>query len=792
MSLPHAALMVALLMLVLATASWADLPGDQHWRNALKPRGEPGPELTLAKDGQTDYVIVIPEQETGAELKAAQELSHWLNAMTGAEYAVVEDSNPAQDHEICVGNTSRGAGIPSFAGWDLKQEGYSLSVDAAKLFLRGGSGRGPINAVFAFLEEDLGCRWYTKSATRVLHRPTLKVRPVPRVFVPKLTIRDPFYHDAFNGEWSLRNRTNAPSAPVPEEWGGHVQYARFVHTYNELVPPGKYFKDHPEMFMQNADGTRTARQVCHTNEDTIRVATETALAILKDRPKGVVISVSKNDGGGSCVCEKCLAIDKAEGSDAGSLLHFVNAVAEGIEKERPDVTVSTLAYLETYLPPKTIRPRHNVAIRLCTDRCMWSRPFRPARESEVFQPALEGWAKIHNRIHIWDYVVNFSHYCAPMPNMHAVADNIRNFVEHNCTGVMLQGAYQSPGGERELMRCWVYAKQLWDPSLDTDALMHDFVYGYYGKAAPAVADYYNLLQETARVHEESMKAPQGGIRYDMRSPFLSDGFLTRANELFDEAEALAENEDILHRVELERLPIIYVQIMRGPAETGAAYPALVDRFETITKRVGMTHIAEGPPDVESKIKTWRAEVGILEQVASIGKDDWKNWELSNEWKFAKDPEEKGVAGNWFAADLDDADWATVRSDTGNGWESQGFADYTGWGWYRQTFTAPESMRAGKVKLFFEAVDEDAIVYLNGEKVFEHTVATTGLQPESIWVTPFVVDVTDKLKFGEPNQLTVAVLNRMGMGGVYKPVRLVSAERQLDAEIIVRLLNAAEE
>ena len=203
---------------------------------------------------------------------------------------------------------------------------------------------------------------------------------------------------------------------------------------------------------------------------------------------------------------------------------------------------------------------------------MWSRPFRPARESEVFQPALEGWAKIHNRIHIWDYVVNFSHYCAPMPNMHAVADNIRNFVEHNCTGVMLQGAYQSPGGERELMRCWVYAKQLWDPSLDTDALMHDFVYGYYGKAAPAVADYYNLLQETARVHEESMKAPQGGIRYDMRSPFLSDDFLTRANELFDEAEALAENEEILHRVELERLPIIYVQIMRGPARPARRTP----------------------------------------------------------------------------------------------------------------------------------------------------------------------------------------------------------------------------
>jgi len=41
-------------------------------------------------------------------------------------------------------------------------------------------------------------------------------------------------------------RTNAPDAKVPEESGGHIDYGGlFVHTHAGLLPPDKYFKDHP-------------------------------------------------------------------------------------------------------------------------------------------------------------------------------------------------------------------------------------------------------------------------------------------------------------------------------------------------------------------------------------------------------------------------------------------------------------------------------------------------------------------------------------------------------------------
>ena len=173
------------------------------------------------------------------------------------------DSEAPRATEICIGHTNRlaRAGLPVMDR-DLGAEGYAIGVQAKRLYLAGGKHRGPINAVYALLEEDLGCRWYSRTAMLLPHRRTLRLEVVPRSFVPQLMIRDPFYYDAFDGTWSLRNRTNAPGAAVAEEWGGHVDYdGMFVHTSNALVPPDKYFATHPEYYMLPADGKRSSQQL---------------------------------------------------------------------------------------------------------------------------------------------------------------------------------------------------------------------------------------------------------------------------------------------------------------------------------------------------------------------------------------------------------------------------------------------------------------------------------------------------------------------------------------------------
>ena len=775
--------------MLLAHACSAAPDRGSRWQNALTPTGAPGPELCLAERGQSDYVIVTPASPSPQEKWAAEALAKWLHEITGAKYPVVADTTASVAHELCVGTTSRltearpGVRVP-----DLGDEGYLIAARGERLFFLGGAKRGPINAVLALLEEDLGCRWYTTTESRIPHHATLKFRPVPRSHVPPLEIRDPFYANAFNGDWSLMNRTNAPSAGVPEELGGHIDYALFVHTSDTLVPPGEYFAKHPEYYMQNPDGKRTPRQLCFTNPEVVRIATESVLRTLKDRPNCEIISVSKNDGGGSCECPNCKAINLAESTDCGSLLTFVNKIAENVEKVNPKVQISTLAYLETYRPPKTIRPRANVAIQLCTDRCMWAYPFTPARQNKDFSSAMVAWGKVTKRIHVWDYCVNFSHYVAPMPNMDVVADNIRFFIANNCRGVMEQGAYQSAGSEFEWMRCWVMAKLMWDPSLDLQALMHDFIYGYYGKAAPAIAEYNDLLYSNAAKYKASLAKPSDGIRYPMDSPYFSREFLDQATALFARAEKLAISDPVLHRVQVAELPILYVKLMRGPKFVGPDYLAMVDRFEAIAKSEGLQYLAEGPPDVAIKIKQWRDAAMVQASLKQIKPEDVAMWQLPNEWRFALDPKDEGVQGQWFASAFADAKWAKVRSDTGTGWEHQGFADATGFGWYRQRVTVPANLGKKHLYLYFGAVDEDAYVYVNDKLVCEHSCASTGLAPEQIWEAPFSCAPLPALQVGAANTIAVRVYNRAAMGGVYKPAYLVASDVPLEAPVIQAIVE----
>ncbi len=598
------AIAVSIVCIIGATPACAE-----SWQNALKPKGELGAEITLAKDGKALYTILIPAAPSTQEQKAAGDLAQWLTEMTGARFHVVRESGmPFKGRAISIGKTDLLASSGSAtAKAELGDEGYAIDQVGSDLFLVGGAGRGVINAVYALLEEDLGCRWYSRFTQTIPDRPTLTFSPTKRSYVPQLEIRDPYYWEAFDGTWSLRNRTNSPSAPVPAEWGGHQSYALFVHTFSTLVPPDEYFKDHPEYFSEH-NGTRDPGQLCVTNPDVVKVAADSVKLCLRANPSARIISVSQNDSVPCCDCPKCRAMAEAEGSKSGPLLAFVNAVADEVGKEFPNVKISTLAYLDTFMPPKTVKPHPNVVIQLCTDSHAWGQPFLTIEETERFQTAMKGWAAIGANIDIWDYTVNFSHYAAPMPNWQVVTDSIRFFVAHNAKGVMLQGNYQTPGTGDGYMRTWVWAKLLWDPTLDTKALMKDFVFGYYGKAAPAIWEFEELQWDTWEAqHHGWLQNPAGGIRFPMT--LYSDEFMSKARDYFARAEKLAGDPSILRRVEEAELQILYADIERmaapGKPADPAAFRTTLDKFERIARREKMTHIQEGGPDFEAWVAKMR-------------------------------------------------------------------------------------------------------------------------------------------------------------------------------------------
>ncbi|MHB1459891.1 MAG: DUF4838 domain-containing protein [Armatimonadota bacterium] len=583
------------------------------WQNALKPKGKPGPELVLARTGTALYSILLPASPSTQEQKAAADLAMWLKQITGSSFSVQNEfGNIKPDGKvISIGKTNLLARSGSkYLKTNLADEGYAIDVVDGNLLLNGGETRGPINAVYALLEEDLGCRWYSRFSQTIPNKPTLRFRPVKRSYVPVLEIRDPYYWEAFDGTWSLRNRTNSSNASVPAEWGGNKQYALFVHTFSTLLPPDKYFKDHPEYFSEH-NGQRDPGQLCVSNPEVVKLTAESVIRILRKNPNAQIISVSQNDSVPCCDCAICRAEAAAEGSLAGPLLKFVNAVADIVGKQYPKVRISTLAYLDTASAPKTVRPHKNVAIQLCTDSHAWSEPFLTIDQTPTFQQRMKDWAAMGADIHIWDYTCNFSHYPSPMPNWQTVAWDIDFFVKHNAKGVMLQGNYQTPGTGDGFMRCWVWAKQLWDPTLDTQSLMKDFVYGYYGKAADPIWDYEQLLWDTwENEHTGKLKSPAGGIRFSM--DLFDTAFMSKARDCFDRATKLASDPETLHRVEEAKLQVLYADVCQmaqsGKITDKAKFSAALAEFERIGRRIKMTNIQEGGPDFEP----WLSRMHSLE------------------------------------------------------------------------------------------------------------------------------------------------------------------------------------
>lgn len=558
-------------------------------------------EHVLFANGRSDYRIVVGEGASEGERWAASELRRWLEETGGVTLPLVVDTEPAAPggRELVVGWNARARGLlgeGSRPAGDLDEAFHYRNVGAS-VVIWGGRVRGTQYGVMSFLERELGVRFYTPSVTVAPRRSRFAFSGLDHAEAPGLRVRNDFYFEAFDPVWAARNRVNGAMSPRPSQPGGVESYWS-VHTFYPLVPPEEFFRDHPEYFSL-IDGVRTHEraQLCLTHPDVLRLVIERLRRRMRESPEYLIYDVSQNDWAGPCACAECRAIVEREGSESGPVLDFVNRVADAVRAEFPGKFVGTLAYQYTRKPPRTIRPRDNVVVRFCSIECCFAHPFERCPENRSFVEDMDGWAAIAPHIYIWDYVVNFSHYVMPYPNFRVLASNLRFFRDHRAIGVMEQGAYQSRGGEFAELRTYVLARLLWNPDAPTEPIVADFMHGYYGRAGQFVQAYFDLLHGrlSADTHIHL------GLQHDDR--LFSEDFVEEAGRLFDQAEAVADDDDVRRRVELARLPLLYLRCKRTPVL--ARQDGTYTRFVEIARREGVSHLAEAG---EPHRKAFHAEV----------------------------------------------------------------------------------------------------------------------------------------------------------------------------------------
>ncbi len=530
--------------------------------------------ITLAKGGKATATIVLADAPTAPEQTAARELADSLSKVTGGAFDVVAESKaPTSTSCVYVGPTSHAKRLGLDAS-KLGPEQWVMRNSGEHLVLLGGRPRGTLYAVYRFLEDAVGVHWWNPWEQTVPRTPSLVVKGLDVKDAPTFRYRDIYtLYGNDRGRFAARNRLNRQGdSGIAPAYGGEMDYGPpyHVHTFYKYIPPETHFKTHPEWFsLIKGKRTHDRAQLCLTNAEMRRefarkleayIETSHAAARKVHRPVPIVFDISQNDWRGMCQCANCQAIAKAEGSEAGPLLDFVNAMADSIKDKYPDVFIDTLAYMMTQKAPKALRPRDNVIIRLCDTASNFTKPITH-RENRRFRDHLLSWSKISKNLRIWDYAVTYAPgYGLPLATVHTYAADYRFYAEHNVEGVFTEHEYPVLADMRDL-KVWMMIKLLEDPYREDETLLRQFTDGFYGPAGKHVREYLNKLQAASQTKSSYLSMGASPVRHR----YLDLAFIRDAMAVFDRAEqAVGGDSVLLRRLRHARLPLDRAAVLRYP------------------------------------------------------------------------------------------------------------------------------------------------------------------------------------------------------------------------------------
>ena len=449
----------------------------------------------------------------------------------------------------------------------------------------GGNGRAVYYGVVRFLEDFAGTRFFTYE---------LETHTADPVALPETVLIDykPVFEYRYTS-WNAMSRDplfcvksgmNGNHGGITEKLGGRISYGSGlgVHTLGwltETTYPYPGYAPNPCLALDSPKGQENLEKVI-----------KNVRSVLEQNPNVNIVSVSQNDTEAHCECDYCKAIEAEEGSPAGVLLRFVNAVAENLEADYPNLTVDTLAYKYTRKAPLITKPRENVCVRLCSIECHFNHPLttQTCSTCSKFCNDLIEWGKICENIYIWDYTTDFAYYLSFFPNLFVLRENMQLFADNNVKGMFEQGNSQGPSGEFGELRAYLLAKLMMNPYMSEEEYsthMDEFLAAYYG------AGWQNIRKYIDQICSLALTGP-GHTIYHQPFQAVNENYYRvlekNINKWWDAAEAAAG--DRLEFVKRSRLHWRYIGLMLHPDEEKAI--ALIQEVEGLGMawREGKYHV----------------------------------------------------------------------------------------------------------------------------------------------------------------------------------------------------------
>lgn len=485
--------------------------------------------LSLISKGHSPYVISIRKNAEDPERFAAEELSRYLYQIGGARLPIEIKSR--RSHIIQIEATLRAKQTDAFA----------IRTRANKLLLAGASPRAALYAVYAFLEDCLGCGWIKPGDDQIpemdeVRIGKLNVRRDPS-FASRILVHFPYIRAKTlkQIDWMAKQKLNAlllatnndlgpwergevRDRLIPEIRKRGLELRGTGHAFCAWLPPAKYFKKHPEYFAL-LDGKRKADPIksslCLSNPAVAREIARNMASFAAQYPDIRVITLWGNDTNNFCQCETCKAMDLPKETCASfsnshkhhrsltsrasaisitkSQLIVVNRVAELVAKTNPELLIETLAYSfgQNYKPSCHVATRKNVLAGFAIfDKLLSPRHALLPTNHSANQPIPEyirGWRKQTGHFYIYEYYALY-HDFTPLLDVMS-----RDFRWYKSAGV--PGISSETGMWNEL-QMYAFAKLAWNCNLSADEVLRHYCARAYGSVADLMFQHWDLLRKS--------------------------------------------------------------------------------------------------------------------------------------------------------------------------------------------------------------------------------------------------------------------------------------------------------
>ncbi|MBQ7121698.1 MAG: DUF4838 domain-containing protein [Clostridia bacterium] len=547
--------------------------------------------------------IVVGANASQTDRYAAEKLAYYLGRVTGGEYTVATDSTAKGGAEIVVGETAR----KQFDLSSYDNGGYIIKSEGDTVYICGAGTRGTIYGVYGFLEKYCGCRWYRYDSVSVPSNAQLVLpTDIDDSYEPFFEYTQTDTNSSRDPEFSVANGHSGLvyCALSPEQGGGVGYIGSFAHTLTtQFCKSANYFETNPEYFALHK-GKRTPNQLCLTNPKTLEIVTAEVLAAIKanhDPSASVqILSLTQHDNQDYCECKSCKALDGENGSQSGTMITFVNAVAKAVEDAGyTNIAIDTFAYQYTRKAPTKVVPRDNVIVRLCSIECCFGHTLddEKCNENAAFMADLEAWGKICNRIYIWDYVNNYRETICIFPNFNVLQRNVQIFYENNVKGVYEEGNYyiSECDGEFGDLRTYLLQKLMQNPYIDLETEFDGYLAAVYGPGWRYIKEFIEIITAHAvtdgkhlTIYQEAKKTLYG----------MTNADIAHCDELWQAAMNKATTSQQFRNILQSRLSWRYWKCANAKAEfSRLQFPYLwikaQDDLYNDLKAFGVIRVGEG-------------------------------------------------------------------------------------------------------------------------------------------------------------------------------------------------------